>query len=202
MTSSETPYINKTTADLILASASPRRLDLLAQIGITPKRIIAADTDETPLPHENPRQLALRLAQEKAAFILQHHKNSYILAADTVVAVGTRILGKAATKDEAKKFLSLLSGRRHRVYSGISLITPDGRQLGRAVATTVTFKSMSQTDMEYYLSHNEWQGKAGAYAIQGIAAGFIKSINGSYSNVVGLPLFETVNMLRGNGYVF
>lgn len=185
---------------LILASASPRRVELLAQIGITPHQIIPADIDETPQPKESPRQLAERLAVEKAALIRNNHPDGYILAADTVVALGKRILGKASTVEAARKYLSLLSGRRHRVYSGISLITPNGQQTSRVVATTVIFKRLSSDDLDYYLAHDEWQGKAGAYGIQGLAARFVKSINGSYSNVVGLPLFETTNILQGNGY--
>ena len=185
---------------LILASASPRRKDLLAQVGITPDHIIPADVDETPQADENPRQLAERLARDKAAHIRQNHPDSYILASDTVVALGNRILGKAATAQDAHKYLKLLSGRRHRVYSGIALITPEGKEISRVVMTTVIFKRLSPTEVENYLAHDEWRGKAGAYAIQGLAARFVKAINGSYSNVVGLPLFETTNMLQGNGY--
>lgn len=185
---------------LILASASPRRRELLAQIGIIPDQIIAADIDETPLPDESPRQMAGRLAAAKAALITKTHDNYYILASDTVVALGRRILGKASDRDEARKYLTLLSGRRHRVYTGISLITPGNKQISRVIATTVIFKRLSEADLDRYLSHDEWLGKAGAYAIQGQAARFIKAINGSYSNVVGLPLFETANMLQGNGY--
>ncbi|VAW07650.1 Septum formation protein Maf [hydrothermal vent metagenome] len=188
--------------DLILASASPRRQELLAQIGITPHKIIPADVDETPRPQESPRQLAGRLATKKAAFIRTDHPDSYILAADTVVALGNRLLGKADNTGMARKYLTLLSGRRHRVYSGICLITPDGREISRVVATTVIFKRLSATELDDYLGHDEWRGKAGAYAIQGRAAGLIRGINGSYSNVVGLPLYETANILRGNGYVF
>ncbi len=187
---------------LILASASPRRQELLAQIGITPDQIIPADIDETAHRQESPRQLAARLSLEKAALIGENHPEYYILAADTIVALGKRILGKATTVQEARNYLKLLSGRRHRVYSGISLITPEGKQISRVVATTVIFKQLSTQDLNAYLSHEEWQGKAGAYAIQGFAARFIKGINGSYSNVVGLPLFETANMLQGTGYVF
>jgi len=190
---------NKNT--LILASASPRRQELLAQIGITPDLIIPADIDETPEPQEAPRKLAERLASAKAAIIRKNHPDCFILAADTVVALGRRILEKARDAQEARKFLSLLSGCRHKVYSGISLITPEGKQYTRVVATTVAFKRLSEPELEHYLAYDEWQGKAGAYAIQGRAAAFIKTINGSYSNVVGLPLFETTNMLQGNGYV-
>ena len=187
---------------LVLASASPRRRELLAQIGITPDQIIPADIDETPHPEESPRQLARRLAHEKAAHIHKQQPDTYILAADTVVALGRRILGKADTAENARNYLSLLSGRRHKVYSGISLITPSGKQISRVVTTTVIFKRLAQAELESYIARNEWPGKAGAYAIQGHAAAFIKAINGSYSNVVGLPLFETANMLRGNGYAF
>jgi len=187
---------------LILASASPRRKELLAQIGLTPDHIIAADIDETPEPQETPRALTGRLASAKAAIIRKDHPDCFILAADTVVALGKRILEKASDPEEARKFLNLLSGRRHKVYSGISLITPGGHQYARVAVTSVTFKRLSAQDIEAYLAHDEWQGKAGAYAIQGQAARFIKSLNGSYSNVVGLPLFETTNMLQGNGYVF
>ncbi len=195
MTSSE-----KTKPDLILASASPRRLELLAQIGVIPDQIIPADIDENQLPREMPRQMAERLAMEKAAITREKHPGCYILGADTVVALGKRILGKAATDRQAKKYLNLLSGRRHKVYSGISLITPEGRQMSRVVVTTVIFKRLSDSELSHYLDHDEWQGKAGAYAIQGRAARFIRGINGSYSNVVGLPLFETANMLQGSGY--
>lgn len=167
-----------------------------------PDHIIPADIDESPNPMETPRQLAERLAAGKAAHIHKDHSDRFILAADTVVALGKRIMGKASTAEEAHKYLSLLSGRRHKVYSGISLITPEGKQITRVIATTVAFKRLSYADLKFYLEHDEWQGKAGAYAIQGLAARFIKGINGSYSNVVGLPLFETTNMLQGNGYAF
>lgn len=187
---------------LILASASPRRQELLAQVGIAPDRIIAADIDETPGPDESPRLMARRLAGEKAAFVHQTHPGYFILGADTIVTLGRRILGKAVTAAEARKYLTLLSGRRHRVYSGIAVITPEGREISRTVMTTVTFKRLSSAELDDYLAHDEWRGKAGAYAIQGRAARFIKSVNGSPSNVIGLPLFECANMLQGNGYVF
>ncbi len=192
----------KSNFPLILASASPRRQELLAQINVTPDLIIPAHIDETPHSRETPRQLAQRLAVSKSAFIQKDHPNHFILGSDTVVALGKRLLGKADTPKEAHAYLSLLSGRRHKVYSGISLITPDGRQISRVVVTSVIFKRLSKRDIDNYLKHDEWQGKAGAYAIQGMAAQYIKAINGSYSNVVGLPLFESANMLRGNGYVF
>jgi len=191
----------KNKPDLILASASPRRRDLLAQAGIVPDHIIPADIDESPCPGEPPRQLSERLAMGKAALIRETHPDCFILASDTVVALGRRILGKASTVEEARTYLCLLSGRRHKVYSGLSLITPEGRQISRVVTTTVIFKRLSSAELDFYLAHDEWQGKAGAYAIQGLAARFIRGINGSYSNVVGLPLFETTNILQGNGYV-
>lgn len=184
---------------LILASASPRRLELLNQIGITPDDILPADIDETPLRNENPRALADRLAREKAVYIAHNQADAFILASDTVVACGKRLLGKAENKEEAFNFLKLLSGRRHDVYTGVSLVSPAGIS-SRTVKTVVRFKNLSKQEIDQYLSHDEWKGKAGAYAIQGIAAKFIISINGSYSNVVGLPLFEVANMLKGRGF--
>lgn len=184
---------------LILASASPRRLELLKQIGITPDEISPADIDETPLKQEKPRELAGRLAREKAAHIAKNHGDAFILASDTVVACGRRLLGKALDEKEATKFLKLLSGRRHDVFTGVSIITPNGTS-NRVIKTVVRFKNLSDEEVNEYLSHEEWKGKAGAYAIQGIAAKFIISINGSYSNVVGLPLFEVSNMLKGRGF--
>tara|TARA_B100001939_G_scaffold315415_2_gene300576 strand:- start:30149 stop:30820 length:672 start_codon:yes stop_codon:yes gene_type:complete len=190
------------TVPFILASASPRRRDLLQQVALTPDRIIPTDIDESPEPGESPRHMAERLAQAKAraAAGLLNGEKAFILASDTVVACGRRILGKASTEDEARRFLSLLSGRRHRVYTGLCLITPKGRERCRIVETAVIFKRLSEQELELYLKSGEWHDKAGAYAIQGLAARFVKSLNGSYSNVVGLPLFETVNLLEGNGY--
>lgn len=184
---------------LILASASPRRLDLLAQVLITPDQIIPADINEAPLNGETPRALAGRLAHEKAIFVADNNPMSFVLAFDTVVACGTRILGKPKNIGEARAFLKLLSGRRHNVYTGVTLITPNGKS-EKTVKTVVKFKNLSSSDIDGYLVHDEWNGKAGAYAIQGIAGQFIRGINGSYSNVVGLPLFEVVNMLKGRGY--
>lgn len=191
---------NQSKPPLVLASASPRRLELLRQIGVIPDQTVPADIDEVARAGESPRQLSQRLAEEKAAFIKTEYPEAFILAADTVVAVGRRILGKASTVAEARRFLALLSGRRHRVYSGIALITPDGGIRSRTIATAVTFKRLDAAELDAYLAHEEWRGKAGAYAIQGQAARFVKNINGSYSNVVGLPLFETANLLQGNGY--
>ncbi len=188
------------TAPLVLASASPRRRDLLAQIGITPSAILPADIDETPLKAELPRVYALRVASEKAAAIAPDNTGKFILSADTVVAVGKRILPKAEDSDTARTCLKLLSGRKHHVISGISLICPDGRQISKVVKSDVTFAVLSKADIERYIGLGEWDGKAGGYAIQGSAATFIRKLSGSYTNVVGLPLFEVAGMLKGNGY--
>ena len=185
---------------LILASASPRRLELLAQIGIVPDQVAPADIDETPAADESPRRLALRLAEEKARAVAKSNGGAFVLAADTVVACGTRALGKASDEREARKFLTLLSGRRHRVYGGVCLIAPDGTERSRVIETQVKFRTLGPEDLDRYLSYDEWQGKAGAYAIQGHAATFIKAISGSYSNVVGLSLCEVDGLLRGLGY--
>ena len=185
---------------LILASASPRRLELLAQIGIVPDQVVPADIDETPISDESPRRLALRLAEEKARAIAKANGGAFVLAADTVVACGRRALGKAEDATEARKFLELLSGRRHRVYGGMCVITPDGTERSRVIETQVKFRTLGADDLKRYLAHDEWQGKAGAYAIQGFAATFVKAISGSYSNVVGLSLCEVDGLLRGLGY--
>lgn len=189
------------SSKLILASASPRRLELLRQVGIGPDAVVPADVDETMRRGELPRQLAARLGRLKAEHVASDHKGSYIIGADTVVACGRRSLAKAQTPDEAVAFLKLLSGRRHTVYGGLSVIAPDGSHHARLVATAVIFKRLESAEIERYVVSGEWQGKAGAYAIQGRAAAFVRSINGSYSNVVGLPLFETVQLLTGLGYV-
>jgi septum formation protein len=185
---------------LILASASPRRVDLLKQIGIVPDHIIPADIDETPLKTELPGKLAERLAGEKAAVIAAKHPNSFVLAADSVVAVGRRILPKTEQAEEARACLDMLSGRRHHVYTGVCLISPGGKVSARLSDTVVQFKSLSHAELEEYLASKEWQGVAGGYAIQGLAGAFVKFIRGSYSNVVGLPLYDTMNMLRGAGF--
>jgi septum formation protein len=185
---------------LILASASPRRRDLLAQIGVQISAVDPADIDETPLKGELPAPHAQRLARAKAELVAARHPGAFVLAADTVVACGRRILPKAETLDQAKECLKLLSGRRHRVLGGVCLIAPDGRRSERVVTTQVTFSRLDETDLQAYLEGGEWHGKAGGYAIQGKAAVFIRWIGGSYSNVVGLPLQESYAMLRGLGY--
>ena len=180
----------------ILASQSPRRRDLLAQIGLVPDQIVPADIDETPYAGELPKEHALRLAKEKAEAVAAQHSGALILAADTVVACGRRILPKAETEDDARTCLTLLSGRRHRVLGGIALSLPDTSLVTRLVTTVVHVKRLDRDETEAYLQSGEWQGKAGGYAIQGRAAALIPSINGSYSNVVGLALAETRAMLK------
>jgi len=188
------------TRRLILASASPRRMDLLGQIGIVPDTVVAADIDETPTKGELPRQLASRLAESKARAVAKNHQKCFVLAADTVVACGRRILDKAHTEEQARSHLALLSGKKHRVFGGICLIDPEGFVVSRLVLTVVQFKRLSAREITGYIDCGEWEGKAGAYAIQGLAASFIKRINGSYSNVVGLSLYDTATLLNGKGY--
>lgn len=187
-------------ASFILASASPRRLELLKQVGIVPDRVDPADIDETPAKAERPSQLAKRLAHTKAETVASRNPQAWILGADTVVACGYRILPKPSDAEEARTCLQILSGRRHRVHGGVTLIDPEGNSHSRYVNTMVAFKRMERDEIDDYVQSEEWRGKAGGYAIQGLAARFVKSVNGSYSNVVGLPLFETCNLLRGLGY--
>ena len=183
---------------LILASASPRRLDLLARIGIVPDAIVPAAIDESPLKGELPVRYACRMAAEKAAAVAE--PVSLTLAADTVVAAGRRILPKAETEQEARAALSLLSGRRHRVHSAVTLIDGTGLARHRLSTSIVAFKRLSAEELAAYLASGEWRGKAGGYAIQGCAEALIRSIAGSHSGVVGLPLFETRALLRAAGY--
>jgi septum formation protein len=185
---------------LVLASASPRRLDLLAQIGIVPDAVDAAELDESPLKAELPPQHAARLAAAKAARVAARHPGAFVLAADTVVAVGRRILPKPEDAAAARACLDLLSGRRHRVFGGVVLIDPAGRARRRLVRTDVAIKRLEAAEIADYLAGGEWHGKAGGYAVQGSAAMFVRAIHGSYSNIVGLPLFETVALLRGAGF--
>jgi len=191
---------------LVLASASPRRIELLQQAGIEPERLFPADIDETPQRAEHPRSLAKRLSRnkaEKARAALKDDADAagaYFLAADTVVAVGRRILPKAEMIEEASNCLRLLSGRSHRVYSGICLITPSGKMRQRLVETRVRFKRLTRDEMESYLASGEWRGKAGGYGVQGLAGTFVVKLVGSYTAVVDLPLYETVALLTGEGY--
>lgn len=189
---------------LVLASESARRKALLAQAGIVPDAIIAAHIDETVGRDERPRAHALRLAQRKAAAVaaLRRDSPALVLAADTVVARGRLILPKAETSEEVRRCLNLLSGRSHQVFTAISAAKPDGRIISRVVASRVTFARLTQHMMEAYVSSGEGLGKAGGYAIQGSAEIFVRRISGSYSNVVGLPLFETAHLLMGCGYTF
>ncbi len=186
--------------NLVLASASPRRVELLRQIGVVPDVIAPMDVDETPGVKELPRALAARLAAAKARAGAEAHPQSLVLAADTVVACGRRSLPKTETEEAAAKCLDLLSGRNHRVYGGVALALPDGRVLERLVMTVVAFKRLDRRERAAYLASGEWQGKAGGYAIQGLAAALVRRINGSYSNVVGLPLHETAALLQGAGW--
>ena len=184
-------------APLILASASPRRRDLLAQIGIVPDAIVPSDIDETPLKGELPRALALRLARGKAEACTAE---GFILASDTVVGVGRRILPKTEARDEAEACLRLVSGRAHQVITGIAVRAPDGRLNARSVETRVKFKRLTEDEITAYLDCGEWQGKAGGYGIQGRAGAYVTHLSGSYTSVVGLPVYETVSLLQGMGW--
>jgi septum formation protein len=181
---------------LVLASASPRRLDLLRQVGLEPAEIDPADIDETPALREAPRAYALRMARAKLAAVACRHPGAVVLAADSVVVCGRRILPKAESEQDARACLTLLSGRRHRVLGGVAVGGADGAVRTRLVETVVRFKRLEAAELADYLRSGEWRGKAGGYAIQGRAAGFVAFVSGSYSNVVGLPLFETVALLK------
>ncbi|GLQ36780.1 Maf-like protein R00615 [Rhizobium albus] len=191
---------------LILASGSPRRVELLAQAGIEPDKLMPMEIDETPAKSEHPRSLARRLSKEKAeaarAAIVSDPalKSHFILSADTVVSVGRRSIGKPERVDEASNALYLLSGRSHRVFTGVCVITPSGKLRQTIVETRVRFKRLSTVEIDSYLASGQWRGKAGGYAIQGFAGAFVVKLVGSYTNVVGLPLYETVGLLTGEGY--
>jgi len=187
-------------ARLVLASASPRRRELLAQIGWQPDAVDAADLDETPLKRELPADLALRLADAKLDAIAPKHPDAFVLAADTVVALGRRMLPKAETEADALECLTSLSGRRHRVIGGVAVRAPDGAKRRRLITTVVAFKRLTDAEIAAYVAAGDWRGKAGGYAIQGGAAAYITQIRGSYSNVVGLGLAETYAMLTGLGF--
>ena len=187
-----------TPAGLVLASSSPRRLSLLAQINIVPSAIIAPDIDETPARAELPRPYAQRMARAKADAVSM--PGQFVLAADTVVAAGRRILPKAATEHEARQCIDLLSGRRHRVLTAVVVTAPDGRRAERLSESVVAFSRLTEAQKTAWLALGEWDGKAGGYAINGFAASFVRFLSGSFSGVVGLPLFETAQMLRGFGW--
>lgn len=184
----------------VLASASPRRLDLLRQIGVIPDEVDAPEIDEAASRGELPLAYARRVALEKLAAVGSRHPGAFVLAADTVVACGRRILPKAEDEATACQCLALLSGRRHRVLGGIAVQAPDGRRIARVAATDVKFKRLTEDEVARYLVSGEWRGKAGGYAVQGRAAAFIPALSGSYSNVVGLSLSDTHAMLTGLGY--
>jgi septum formation protein len=185
---------------LVLASASPRRVELLGRIGIVPDAIHPADIDETPQRDERPRDLALRLAEQKAAAIVSAQPGAFILAADTVVGVGRRILPKTETEEEERDCLRLLSGRSHDVFTGVAVVAPGGRKASRVVPCRVTFKRLSHEETEGYVASGDWKGKAGGYAIQGPAGAFATYVAGSYTSIIGLPLNETVALLEGLGF--
>lgn len=183
----------------VLASASPRRLELLKRIGVTPDLVDPADCDETPHKGERPLAYAKRIAAEKAEVVAARHAGAAILSADTVVAVGARILGKAESEADARAFLSLLSGRRHRVHSAVTLIDATGKARHRVSTSTLAFKRLSASEIDAYVVGGEWHGKAGGYAVQGYAEAFVRSLSGSHSGVMGLPLFETRALLQAAG---
>ena len=184
---------------LVLASSSPRRIELLAQIGVVPDHVDPADIDETPLKGETPARLAERLARGKAEVVAARSPDAIVLAADTVVALGRRLLEKPADGAEARRFLELLSGRNHRVFTGVVVIA-DGQATSRVVDTRVSFKTLSPEEIATYVASGEWRGKAGGYGIQGAAAAFVRRIVGSHPAVMGLPLYEAANLLRGAGW--
>ncbi len=185
---------------LLLASASPARLILLERVGIKPDKVDSADIDETPLKGELPHIMVKRLAMEKAIKMAAKYPEYYVIAADTTAARGRRILGKAETEKEARKIIKLISGCRHMVYTGVSIISPEGKQKTKMVETVVKFKHLTDKEISEYLATNEWKGKAGCFALQGYASRYIEWINGSFSSVVGLPMYETVNILKSLGY--
>ena len=185
---------------LVLASASPRRLDLLRQIGIEPDRVEPAEIDESPLAKETPRLMARRLARLKAEAVATRAPGAYVIAADTVVAVGLRVLDKTEDEARARAWLGLLSGRNHKVLTAVAVTAPDGRRAERLAEARLRFKRLTAREIDAYLAGGEWRGKAGAYAVQGLAGAFVISLQGSYSAVVGLPLYETSVLLEGLGW--
>ena len=188
------------SAPLVLASASPRRLELLRQVGVEPAAVDVADIDETPLRKETPRQLAERLAREKARAVAVRRPDSFVLGADTVVALGRRVLPKAADADEVRDCLELLSGRAHRVLTGVCVIAPGGREASRLSETRIHLKRLTATETDDYVASGQGVGKAGGYGVQGLAGGFVLDLHGSYTGVVGLPLYEALCLLEGLGW--
>ena len=189
-----------TKIKFILASSSPQRKKLLETIGITPDDIVPANIDETPKKNEKPKDFALRMSKEKALSVAKNNLNSFILSGDTIVAAGRRIIGKPSSKNEAEQILKLLSGRRHRVLSAFTLIKPDCSEITKVIVSRVKFSRLSDKEINEYLDTNEWQGKAGGYAIQGRASAFVPWISGSYTGVMGFPMNEIKNVLESSGW--
>ena len=185
---------------LVLASASPRRLELLRQVGIEPDRVDPADVDETPLRDETPRRLVARLALCKAQAVAARHPQAHVLAADTIVAAGRRILGKPEHEADARRMLTLLSGRPHKVLTGVAVIAPDGRTASRVVESRITFKRITDRELDAFIAGGDWTDASGGYKIHRLAGAFVTDISGSYTSVVGLPLYETLNLLGGLGW--
>ena len=185
---------------LVLASASPRRLELLRQVGIEPDRVDPADIDETPLRDETPRRLVARLALGKAQAVAARHPAAHVLAADTIVAVGRRILGKPEHEADARRMLTLLSGRPHKVLTGVAVIAPGGRTASRVVESRITFKRITDRELDAFIAGGDWTDASGGYKIHRLAGAFVTDISGSYTSVVGLPLYETLNLLGGLGW--
>lgn len=184
----------------MLASASPRRLQLLRQVGVEPDLVDPSDIDETPGKDETPRRLALRLAQEKAVAVAGRHPDAYVLGSDTLVAVGRRVLNKPADEAEARRMLTLLSGRSHRVMTGVAVVAPGGRVSGRVVETRITFKRLTDTELDAFIASGDWEDAAGGYKIHQRAGAFVTSLQGSFTGVVGLPLYEALALLNGLGW--
>lgn len=187
---------------LILASQSPARKALLEAAGFTPDKIIPADIDETPKKGEKPTVYVKRLAEEKATVIHSQYPDAYIIAADTIAVMGARIIGKAENRAEAKKIISRFSGRRHRVITGLCILSPDGKKSVRLISSAVKCRMVSDAEIEAYLDSAEWEGKSGCYGLQGRASAFIESINGSYTSIIGLPIAETIAILNGMGFKY
>jgi septum formation protein len=187
-------------AALVLASSSPRRLELLQQVGITPDHVDPADIDETPGRDETPRRLVERLAVEKARAVVPRHPGAYVLAADTIVALGRRILGKPEDEADARRMIRLLSGRAHKALTGVAVIAPDGRVASRVVEARISFKRITDQELDWFIAGRDWTDASGAYKVHKLAGAFVTSLQGSFTAVVGLPLYETVNMLTGLGW--
>ncbi len=185
---------------LVLASASPRRLELLRQVGIEPDLVDPADIDETPLRDETPRRLVARLAVGKAQAVAARHPQAHVLAADTIVAVGRRILGKPEDEADARRMLTLLSGRPHKVLTGVAVIAPEGRAASRVVESRITFKRITDRELDAFIAGGDWTDASGGYKVHKLAGAFVTDISGSYTSVVGLPLYETLNLLGGLGW--